>query len=79
MLEITLRRLEQESALMGAQHMREKRWPYADTGHTLGRGLVEARGIRFATLIISSGMLGGLDAALRALEQGNVYVGILKE
>ena len=43
------------------------------------RGSVEARGIRLATLNIRQGRAGGLEAALRALQQGNVNVGVLKE
>ena len=35
--------------------------------------------IRLATLNIRSGRAGGLEAALRALRQGNIDVGVLKE
>ena len=43
------------------------------------RGSIEAIGIRLATLNIRSGSLGGLEAALLALKQGNVDVGVLQD
>ena len=43
------------------------------------RGLVKAKDIKLATLKFRSGRAGGLEAALRALNQGNVYMGISQE
>ena len=43
------------------------------------RDLVEARGIKLAMLNIRSGREVGLEAALRALKQVNIYVGLLQE
>ena len=42
-------------------------------------GLCEANMIRLATLNVRSGRAGGMEAVLRALKQGNVDVGVLKE
>ena len=39
----------------------------------------EGKGIRIASLNIRSGQAGGLEAALRALQQGNIDVGVLQE
>ena len=43
------------------------------------RGLDEARVIRLNTLNIFSGRAGRLEAALRALKQGNLDVGVVQE
>ena len=43
------------------------------------RGLVEARGVRLATLNIRSGRAGGLEAAPRALKKDKVDVRVLQE
>ena len=44
-----------------------------------GRQMPQGGGIRLASLNIQKGRSGGLETALRALQQGNVDVGFLKE
>ena len=39
----------------------------------------EAKGIRIASLKIRSGRAGGMEAALRDLQKGNVGVGFLQD
>ena len=39
----------------------------------------EGKGIQIASLNIRSGLAGGLEAALHALQQGNVDVGVLQK
>ena len=65
---------------MPVHNARKQRGGQIRTRYRQGvRGLVEARGIVLATMNIRSWREGLLEADLRALKQGNVYVIVLKE
>ena len=79
MLGSTARKMERGGMHAGTQHTRTGRGRFWTRDRRDVRGLSKSNRIRLVTLNITSGRARGLEAALRALKQDNLDVGVLQE